>query len=138
MGNKPEISHPEYGLNQAPQWYVDMYADVADPARRNLSAMITVMDEAAGNVTAALQTAGMWKDTIFIFSTDVSPLSELPLPALCNVFSDAVQFLTNGDCVLVEQNGGPLPTSSNYPLFGGKVLHTIQTSGLPKQLSFSL
>eukprot|EP00035_Acanthoeca_spectabilis_P010021 m.176584 g.176584 ORF g.176584 m.176584 type:complete len:527 (-) comp14903_c0_seq4:1937-3517(-) len=87
VGNKPEISHPEYGLNQAPQWYVDMYADVADPARRNLSAMITVMDEAAGNVTAALQTAGMWKDTIFIFSTD---------------------------------NGGPLPTSSNYPLFGGK------------------
>ena len=70
VGNKPTQLHPEYALDQAPQQYIDEYSWVADVDRRNLSAMVTVMDEAAGNVSRALIAAGMWKDTIFIFSTD--------------------------------------------------------------------
>ena len=70
VGNVPEPSHPEYALDQAPARYIDEYRWVQDEARRNLSAMVTVMDEAAGNVTASLISAGMWDDTIFIFSTD--------------------------------------------------------------------
>ena len=69
VGNSPTASHPEYALDQAPQRYIDEYAWVADEERRNLSAMVTVMDESAGNVTAALKRTGMWSNTLFIFST---------------------------------------------------------------------
>lgn len=78
VGNTPETSHPEYGLDQAPAEYIEKYAWVSNEMRRNLSAMVSVMDEAAGNVTASLKKAGMWEDTLFIFSTDV----RFPLAAL--------------------------------------------------------
>lgn len=70
VGNRPEKSHPQYALNQAPQEYIEQYAWVKDDQRRNLSAMVAVMDEAAGNITSVLKDVGMWNDTIFIFSTD--------------------------------------------------------------------
>eukprot|EP00051_Salpingoeca_urceolata_P027772 m.483220 g.483220 ORF g.483220 m.483220 type:complete len:516 (-) comp22829_c0_seq1:60-1607(-) len=70
VGNTPEKDHPEYALDQAPQEYIDEYSWVQNEQRRNLSAMITVMDDAAANVTKALKTVGIWQDTIFIFSTD--------------------------------------------------------------------
>ena len=70
VGNKPESSHPEYALDQAPQEYINRYSWVTDERRRNLSAMITVMDEAAGNITSVLKEVDMWNDTLFIMSTD--------------------------------------------------------------------
>eukprot|EP00039_Didymoeca_costata_P021636 m.345041 g.345041 ORF g.345041 m.345041 type:complete len:597 (+) comp25690_c0_seq1:166-1956(+) len=70
VGNKPTPMHPEYGLDQAPIKYINEYSWVANEQRRNLSAMVTVMDEAALNVTLALKEAGMWNRTLFIFSTD--------------------------------------------------------------------
>ena len=70
VGNSPEASHPEYAMDQAPAEYIQRYAWVQDEPRRNLSAMVTVMDVAAGNVTASLKKHGMWQDTVFIFSTD--------------------------------------------------------------------
>ena len=70
VGNKVTAMHPEYGLYQAPQQYIDQYCDVASPERRNLSAMVAVMDEAAGNVTASLKQHGLWNQTVFIVSTD--------------------------------------------------------------------
>lgn len=77
VGNKPTPMHPEYALDQAPQQYIDEYSWVHDEHRRNLSAMVTVMDEAAGNVTSALKTHGLWPKTLFIFSTDNGgPLSQ--------------------------------------------------------------
>jgi arylsulfatase A-like enzyme len=91
-GNKPTKADPEYVENEAPQRYVDQYAWVQTESRRNLSAMVAVMDEAAANVTSALKGAGMWRNTLFIFSTDNGgPIKD---PA-------------------VEQ-------ASNYPLKGGK------------------
>ena len=35
--------------------------------------MMTVMDEAVGNVTSALRANGMFEDTIIIFTGDVRP-----------------------------------------------------------------
>lgn len=87
VGNKQTQLHPEYGLYQVPHHYVKPYEGVVPQARKNLSAMVAAMDEAAGNVTASLKRHGLWDRSIFIFSTD---------------------------------NGGPLPTASNYPLRGGK------------------
>ena len=54
VGNKPTQDHPEYGLDQAPQRYIDEYSWVQEEQRRNLSAMVTVMDEASlpGNSVA--------------------------------------------------------------------------------------
>ena len=69
VGNKVEPGHP-YETNQVPQRYIDPYSWVEDVQRRNLSGMVAAMDEAALNVTVALQAAGMWKETLFIFSTD--------------------------------------------------------------------
>ena len=69
VGNKPTKAHPEYALDQAPIEYIEKYAFVKNEERRNLSAMVTVMDEAAGNVTNALKEHGLWTNCLFIFST---------------------------------------------------------------------
>jgi len=55
---------------QAPQRYIDMYNFIEDSQRRNLSAMITAMDDGVKTVVTALNETGMWEDTIFVFSTD--------------------------------------------------------------------
>jgi hypothetical protein len=49
-GNKKTPMHPEYGTGQAPLPYIERYAWVADEDRRNLSAMVTVLDESVGNI----------------------------------------------------------------------------------------
>jgi arylsulfatase B/arylsulfatase I/J len=72
--------HPEYGLYQALQRYITPYAGVSSAERRNLSAMVSALDEAAGNVTAALKRHGLWEKTLFIFSTDNGG----PLPIASN------------------------------------------------------
>jgi arylsulfatase A-like enzyme len=77
VGNVPTKSHPEYALDQAPQMYIDEYKWVKDEKRRNLSAMVTVMDESAGNVTKALKAAEMWDNTIFIFRSLKGPPLDL-------------------------------------------------------------
>jgi len=70
VGNTVTRSHPEYALDQAPEVFIDQYGWVEDVQRRNLSAMVSAMDEAVGNLTTALEEAGLWEDTLFIFSTD--------------------------------------------------------------------
>lgn len=55
---------------QAPQAYLDRYADIADPQRRAYAAMITAMDEQIGRVVAALEAKGVRDDTLIVFHSD--------------------------------------------------------------------
>jgi arylsulfatase A-like enzyme len=55
---------------QAPQKYLDLYADQADPARRAYAAMITAMDDQVGAVVRALEKRGMRDDTLIVFQSD--------------------------------------------------------------------
>lgn len=99
IGNYPTARHPEYAVDQAPLPYIEPYAWVADEGRRNLSGMVAVLDESVGNVTAALKAAGMWEDTLFIFSTDNGGPTGTTVP---------------------PPQAKHLKQASNYPLRGGK------------------
>ncbi|XP_033732498.1 arylsulfatase J-like [Pecten maximus] len=55
---------------QVPSRYTDKYAHIKNHNRRIYAGMVSAMDEAVGNITAALETKGMWEDTIMVFSTD--------------------------------------------------------------------
>eukprot|EP00058_Branchiostoma_floridae_P019574 XP_002605064.1 hypothetical protein BRAFLDRAFT_124136 [Branchiostoma floridae] len=55
---------------QVPQRFEDMYASVQDENRRKLLGMVSALDEAVGNVTMAMKKAGLWDNTLVIFTTD--------------------------------------------------------------------
>ncbi|HSO22507.1 MAG TPA: sulfatase-like hydrolase/transferase, partial [Chondromyces sp.] len=55
---------------QAPQEYLDRYAEIADPSRRAYAAMITAMDDQIGRVVEALERRGMREDTLIVFQSD--------------------------------------------------------------------
>jgi len=55
---------------QAPQGYLDEYADIADPSRRAYAASITAMDNQIGRVLEALEKKGMRDNTIIFFQSD--------------------------------------------------------------------
>ena len=76
-----------HGPLQAPEEYEAMYSEVNNTDRRTTCAMITAMDNATRMVVDAYKQAGLWDDTVTVFSTD---------------------------------NGGPLPSHTNYPLRSGK------------------
>ena len=54
---------------QAPPKYVDMYSEVNNSNRKKTCAMISSMDTAVGMVVSSYETAGLWNDTVLIFST---------------------------------------------------------------------
>lgn len=58
--------------NQVPQEYMDRYNHHSDWTwkRQNYAGMLTAADEGIGNVTRALKDAGLWDNTLVIFTTD--------------------------------------------------------------------
>ncbi|KAM7444316.1 hypothetical protein ABFA07_006991 [Porites harrisoni] len=59
-----------HGPVQAPQKYIDKYSFIENKTRRTYAAMLDIVDEAIGNVTRSLEKAGLWDNTLFIFTTD--------------------------------------------------------------------
>ncbi|XP_078343218.1 arylsulfatase B-like isoform X2 [Oculina patagonica] len=55
---------------QAPEKYIEKYDFIKDKMRRVHAAMADIMDEAVGNITDAFKKAGLWNNTVLIFSTD--------------------------------------------------------------------
>ena len=55
---------------QVPVEYESHYMDVNNRARRTYLGMVTAMDEAIGNITSALKTSGLDKNTLIVFTTD--------------------------------------------------------------------
>ena len=55
---------------QAPQAWLDRYADQADPARRAYAAMISAMDEQIGEVMRALERRRLRENTLVVFQSD--------------------------------------------------------------------
>lgn len=79
---------------QAPQAYVDQFANSTggDVPRQMVCAMAAFLDDMVGTVTGALKSAGVWEETLLIFSSD------------------------NGG----PEHGNEGTSSNNYPLRGGK------------------
>jgi arylsulfatase A-like enzyme len=55
---------------QAPQNYLDMYKNIADPLRRAYAAQITAMDDQIGKVIEALDKRGLRDNTLIFFVSD--------------------------------------------------------------------
>jgi len=58
-----------HGPHQVPDRYKDPYMDLTEP-RRTIAGMLAAVDEAIGQIIAALEEKGLRQDTLIIFSSD--------------------------------------------------------------------
>ena len=72
----PDAMHLLVSPLCAPPEYVERFAfireryDDPDHARQYVAAMTSLLDDIVGDVVAALRTAGLWENTLFVFTTD--------------------------------------------------------------------
>jgi len=59
-----------HGPLQVPQKYEELYADVPDSHRQTYLGMVTAMDDAVGEVVAALKETDMFESTMIVFMSD--------------------------------------------------------------------
>lgn len=97
-------AHDPY--ERAPPELVGQQDDTLYEQRRNFSAIVADLDWGVGQVVDTLKSAGMWNDTVILFTSDNG--GELPF---------ANQSQCDADCLTTGCCGG---AGSNYPLRGGK------------------
>ncbi|XP_063694726.1 arylsulfatase B-like [Bolinopsis microptera] len=57
--------------HMVPQRYIDQYSThIKDGQEKTFAAMVSAMDEGIGNITAALEAAGLADNTVIVFSSD--------------------------------------------------------------------
>lgn len=71
-------SNLEYRGAQAPDAYVDQYADTSDERDRRYFASITAMDDAIGQVLDRLEEHGVADNTLVVFTTDHGKRKDAP------------------------------------------------------------
>ncbi|CAH3182779.1 unnamed protein product [Porites lobata] len=55
---------------QVPTEYTEKYENITDDDRKIYAGMVENVDEAIGNITEAMKTAGLWDNTLLIVTTD--------------------------------------------------------------------
>ena len=55
---------------QVPEKYLKPYQNIKNKDRKTYCGMVTALDEAVGSVTEALKEAGIYNNTLIIFTTD--------------------------------------------------------------------
>jgi len=92
------------------------YPDLPYRCRQQYHAMVMVMDEMVGNITAAFKAKGMWERTLMVMSSEYVP----PFHSLLFVESDSRRLTRR----LLCSNGGPVDlaenAANNWPKRGGK------------------
>ena len=55
---------------EAPEHYIKPFSYIKDLNRRNYGGMVAALDEAVKNITDHLKSAGIWDNTLLVFTTD--------------------------------------------------------------------
>lgn len=55
---------------EVPKQYEDLYPNIKTEGRRKYSGMVSILDEAIGNITDSLKEHGLFEDTVIIFTAD--------------------------------------------------------------------
>jgi len=120
---------------QAPQEYLDLYKNIADPSRQAYAASLTAMDDQIGRVLAALDDNGMLENTLIIFQSDnggvrdaafagaITDMSEIVLPADNGPYRDGKATVYEGGTRVVALANWPGHIEAG--LVVNEMIHTV-------------